>query len=71
MKVSTPIKTWSVWALIAGLILDAVNEYYGAWFPSWVTSCIFALALVCRFISQEAVREQAIRWYCRIVNRSW
>ena len=71
MTVSTPIKSWSVWALIVGLILDAVNEYYGAWFPSWVTLCIFSLALLCRFLSQEAVREKALYWYCRITSRHW
>lgn len=71
MTVSTPIKSWSVWALVAGLVLDAVNEYYGAWFPSWVTLCIFSLALVCRFLSQETVREQAIRCYCWFLNRHW
>lgn len=67
----TATKSWSVWALIIGLLLDAFNEYFGAWFPGWFTWCIFGAALACRFISQEAVREQAIRLYCRVVNRHW
>lgn len=67
----TRIKTWSELALILGIVLDAFNEYFGAWFPQWLTWCVFGAALACRFISQEAVREQAIRLYCRVVNRHW
>lgn len=61
--------SWSVWALVVGLVLDALNEYFGAWLPGWVTWCVFSAALACRFISQEAVREQALRLYCRITHR--
>lgn len=67
----TADEVWSVWALIIGLLLDAFNEYFGAWFPQWFTWCVFLMALICRFLSQEALREQAIRLYCRIVNRHW
>lgn len=60
--------SWSVWALVIGLVLDALNEYFGAWLPGWVTWCVFSAALACRFISQEAVREQAVRLYCRVTK---
>lgn len=66
----TAYKTWSVWALIIGLVVEMVNQYFGAWLPGWATWCIFAVALVCRFISQEAVVNYAIKIFNRITGRA-
>lgn len=58
-------KFWSVWAIIAAIVLETLSDFLSEYIPLWAsTACMFA-ALLLRIVSQEDV----ISWLKQSLSR--